>query len=64
MTQQNWKHRRKIFDDMMIQQIHDAFMSAVEKLEIEILEMDGETDHVHVLVAYPPKLTVSVLISY
>lgn len=38
-------------------------MSAAEKLEIEILEMDDEADHVHVLVAYPPKLAVSVLVN-
>ncbi|EBV5225424.1 IS200/IS605 family transposase [Salmonella enterica subsp. enterica serovar Litchfield] len=57
------KYRRKIFDGMMIQQIREAFMSAAEKLEIEILEMDGEADHVHVLVAYPPKLAVSVLVN-
>ncbi|MGL4859802.1 MAG: IS200/IS605 family transposase [Enterobacteriaceae bacterium] len=57
------KYRRKVFDGMMIQQIREAFMSAAEKLEIEILEMDGEADHVHVLVAYPPKLAVSVLVN-
>jgi putative transposase len=25
--------------------------------------MDGEADHVHLLVAYPPKLAVSVLVN-
>ncbi len=25
--------------------------------------MDGEADHVHVLVAYPPKLAISVLVN-
>lgn len=57
------KYRRKVFDGMMIQQIREAFQSAAEKLEIEILEMDGEADHVHVLIAYPPKLSVSVLVN-
>lgn len=57
------KYRRKIFDGIMIQQIREAFQSAAEKLEIEILEMDGEADHVHVLIAYPPKLSISVLVN-
>lgn len=57
------KYRRKIFDDMLIQQIREAFQSAAEKLEIEILEMDGEADHVHLLIAYPPKLSISVLVN-
>ncbi len=47
----------------MIQQIREAFLSAAKRLEIEILEMDGEADHVHVLVAYPPKLAISVLVN-
>lgn len=34
---------------------------AAEQLEIDILEVDGEEDHV--LVAYPPKLSVSVLVN-
>ncbi len=48
---------------MMIEQILNAFLSAAEKLEVDILEMDGGSDHVHVLVAYPPKLAVSVLVN-
>lgn len=47
----------------MIEQIREAFNSAAESLEVEILEMDGEADHVHILVAYPPKLSISVLVN-
>lgn len=47
----------------MIEQLREAFCSAAAKLECEILEMDGETDHVHLLVAYPPKLAVSVMVN-
>lgn len=57
------KYRKKVFDAEMIAQIRESFLSAAEKLEIDILEMDGEEDHVHVLVAYPPKLPVSVLVN-
>lgn len=45
------------------QQIREAFKSAAESFEVEILEMDGEADHVHILVAYPPKLAISVLVN-
>lgn len=57
------KYRRKLFDGRMIEQLSDAFDSAVAKLECEIIEMDGEPDHVHLLVAYPPKLAVSVMVN-
>ncbi len=47
----------------MIEQLRDAFVSAAEKLEGEIIEMDGEPDHVHLLITYPPKLAVSVMVN-
>ena len=57
------KYRRKLFDGYMIQQLRDAFKSACVKLECDLLEMDGEQDHVHLLIAYPPKLAVSVMVN-
>ncbi|EQB97720.1 IS200/IS605 family transposase, partial [Photorhabdus temperata] len=57
------KYRRRLFDGRMIEQLREAFGSAAEKLECEIIEMDGEPDHVHLLVAYPPKLAVSVMVT-
>ncbi len=57
------KYRRKLFDGYMIEQLQEIFESACEKLECELLEMDGEQDHVHLLVSYPPKLAISVLVN-
>ena len=57
------KYRHKLFDGYMIQQLRDAFESACEKLECELLEMDGEQDHVRLLIAYPPKLAISVMVN-
>ena len=57
------KNRRKLFDGDMIQQLRDAFESACTKLECNLIEMDGEQDHVHLLVAYPPKLAISIMVN-
>ncbi|ADE14342.1 transposase IS200-family protein [Nitrosococcus halophilus Nc 4] len=57
------KYRRKVFDGVMIGQLREAFDSACEKLDCRILEFDGEEDHVHLLVEYPPKLSISVLVN-
>lgn len=57
------KYRRRLFDGVMIGQLRYAFESACEKLECELIEMDGEQDHVHLLVAYPPKLSISVMVN-
>ncbi|EFR8269885.1 IS200/IS605 family transposase, partial [Salmonella enterica] len=51
------------FDGQIIAQLRDAFGSAAAKLECEIIEMDGEQDHVHLLIAYPLKLGVSVMVN-
>lgn len=57
------KYRRKLFDGYMIKQLREAFESACGKLECDLLEMDGEMDHVHLLIAYPPKLAISVMVN-
>lgn len=57
------KYRRKLFTGVMIEQLREAFGSACEKLECELIEMDGEQDHVHLLIAYPPKLSISVMVN-
>jgi putative transposase len=57
------KYRRKLFNGDMIKQLRDSFLSACEKLECELIEMDGECDHVHLLIAYPPKLAVSIMVN-
>ena len=57
------KYRRKLFDDAMIGQLREAFESACAKLECDLLEMNGEADHVHLLIAFPPKLAVSIMVN-
>ena len=36
------KYRRKLIDGYMIEQLREAFMSAGEKLECDLIEMDGD----------------------
>jgi putative transposase len=57
------KYRRKLFTGIMIEQLREAFESACVKLECELIEMDGEQDHVHLLLSYPPKLSISVMVN-
>lgn len=57
------KYRRKLLNGDMIEQLRKAFLSACEKLECELIEMDGEEDHVHLLITYPPKLSISVMVN-
>jgi len=36
--------------------------TACAELDVELVEFNGETDHVHLLVAYPPTLAISTLV--
>ena len=46
------KYRRGVFD-----------ADAIERLRAVFVEMDGGEDHVHLLVEYPPKASVSTLVN-
>ena len=57
------KYRRQVFDADAIQKLRLYFASVCEDFEAELVEMDGEDDHVHLLVNYPPKVAVSNLVN-
>ncbi|MHB1286802.1 MAG: IS200/IS605 family transposase, partial [Leptospirales bacterium] len=39
------------------------FASVCSDFEAELMEFDGEDDHVHLLIHYPPKVAVSALVN-
>ncbi|KAA8716605.1 IS200/IS605 family transposase [Morganella psychrotolerans] len=57
------KYRRKIFDQDAIERLRGYFASVCADFNVELVEMDGEQDHVHLLINYPPKLAVSNLVN-
>ncbi len=57
------KYRRKIFDLDAIEKLRSYFSSVCADFGVELVEMDGEYDHVHLLINYPPKLAVSNLVN-
>ena len=57
------KYRRKVFDGDAVERLRRLFAGVCANLESSLVEMDGEDNHVHLLVEYPPKLSVSVLVN-
>jgi putative transposase len=57
------KYRRKVFNKTAINILHIIFSDICHDLEATLVEMDGENDHVHLLIDYPPKLPVSKLVN-
>lgn len=39
------------------------FQDICKKFEAELIEFEGERDHVHLLINYPPKLAISKLVN-
>lgn len=57
------KYRRKVFDGDAIERLRRMFARVCADFEATLAEMDGEDDHVHLLVEYPPKVSVSGLVN-
>ena len=57
------KYRRKLFDDAAIGWLHGHFAKVCETMDCVLVACDGEADHIHLLVEYPPKYSVSVLVN-
>jgi putative transposase len=48
-----------VFTDESLQLIEESFRTVAAKMNFKVLEFNGEADHVHVLIEYPPKLSIS-----
>ena len=57
------KYRRKVFDGDAIDRLRGMFAKVCTDFEASLVEMDGESDHVHLLVEYPPKVSVSAMVN-
>ena len=57
------KYRRKVFTKEILDDMRGIFESVCTDFEAQLVEFDGEHDHVHLLVNYPPKVSVSKLVN-
>ncbi|MEV5085838.1 IS200/IS605 family transposase [Streptomyces sp. NPDC056159] len=57
------KYRRGVLDDTMLSVCEDTMRKVCEDFGAELKEFNGEDDHVHLLVHYPPKVAVSKLVN-
>ena len=57
------KYRRGVFTKEILEDMRGIFSSVCSDFESELVEFDGEDDHVHLLVNYPPKVAVSNLVN-
>ena len=57
------KYRRGVLDADMLRSCEDAIRKVCGGFGAELREFNGEDDHIHLLVGYPPKVAVSALVN-
>jgi len=57
------KYRRKVLTDPMLTRLESIFRDLMEKWEGRLVEFNGESDHVHLLLQYNPQTEPSKLIN-
>ncbi len=57
------KYRRCVFTKPILSDLRETFESVCTDFEAVLIEFDGEKDHVHLLINYPPKVSVSKLVN-
>lgn len=57
------KRRGKVFNKKHLDYLKTIFTTICGKFECEIIEFNGEPDHIHLLLNYPPKVTIAELVN-
>jgi len=57
------RYRRGHFDADAIARLRESFTKVAGDFDARLVECDGEADYVHLLVEYPPTVTLSKLIN-
>ena len=52
-----------MFTKTILDVLRPIFAAVCKDFEAELVEFDGEDDHVHLLVNYPPKVAISMLVN-
>lgn len=57
------KYRRNVLTDAAHETLRELFAKVCQDFEAVLVESNGEDDHVHLLVEYPPKVALSKLVN-
>src|SRR5262245_21817600 len=57
------KYRRQVFTKEILAELESIFSNVCQRFQSVLVECDGEGDHVHLLVNYPPTCPVSRLVN-
>ena len=52
-------YRRRVFSDRYLTRMEEVMRAVCADVEAELIEFNGEADHVHLLVSFPPTVAAS-----
>ncbi|MET8261870.1 IS200/IS605 family transposase [Micromonospora sp. NPDC005553] len=57
------KYRHQVFSDQHLKRMHDIMRTVCADFDTELIEFNGEDNHVHLLVNFPPKIALAKLVN-
>ena len=57
------KYRHEVFKDVHLTRMEEIMRDVCTDFETELVEFNGEANHVHLLVNFPPKVALSKLVN-
>ncbi len=58
------KYRKQILTSESLGVIQQSFKRVAVQMSFKLIEFNGEADHVHAVIEYPPKLSVSTIVNH
>jgi len=56
------KYRRKVFTPAVFTRLRKSFERTARILEIDLLAVEADRDHVHLMISFPPRLALSTIV--
>lgn len=57
------KFRHRVFTNQHLQRLEEVFAGVCADFESTLVEFNGEEEHVHLVITYPPKVPISNLVN-
>ncbi|MEB3177708.1 MAG: IS200/IS605 family transposase [Nostocaceae cyanobacterium] len=57
------KYRKKVIDKTIRQRLQEIFANTCEKWGSKLTDFNGESDHVHLVIDFPPDVEISKLVN-
>lgn len=57
------KYRHHVFAERHLARMEEIMRAVCDDFEVQLVEFNGETNHVHLLVNFPPKVAISRLVN-